>query len=150
MKVARSTRSGRDTTEQLRQDTHLYTRALVGRDYFQPGTPLAERCWRLTWHDFRGPRSWPANLPCWLLTIEASASKSHVLEERTKRIGEGVVQSARMVLTGDHLAAGKGVASNDWVSGLCKRRYLCMPCTIRVSDLPLKEQHHSSIAFDVQ
>jgi len=47
--------------------------------------------------------------------------------------------SARMVLTRDHLAAGKGVASDDWVGGLCKRRYLCMPCTVRVSDLPSKE-----------
>jgi len=56
VKAARSTRSGRDTAEQLRQDVHLYTRALVGRDYFQPGTPQRERCWRLTWHDFRGPK----------------------------------------------------------------------------------------------
>lgn len=56
VKVARSTRSGRDTAEQLRQNVHLYTRALVGRDYFQPGTPLGERCWRLRWHDFQGSK----------------------------------------------------------------------------------------------
>ena len=57
VKVARSTRSGRDTAEQLRQDVHLYTCALVGRDYFQPGTPLGERCWRLRWHDSRGSKA---------------------------------------------------------------------------------------------
>lgn len=63
MKVARSTRSGRDTAELLRQDVHLYIRALVGRDYFQPGTPLGQRCWRLTWHDFRGPQVVAGDFP---------------------------------------------------------------------------------------
>lgn len=53
VKVARSTQSGRHNTQQARQDVHLYIRALVGRDYFQPSTPLGQHCWRLAWHDFK-------------------------------------------------------------------------------------------------
>lgn len=35
----------------------------------------------------------------------------------------------------------RDIVSFDWFGGLCKRRYLCMPCTDRVSELPSQREH---------
>ena len=93
VKVARSTRSGRDTTVQVRQYVHLYIRALVRMWLFSSQYPAARALLAPNMVRYSEvPRSLPAIFSCLMLIIELSASKCHVLDEQTKRIGEGVVQ----------------------------------------------------------
>lgn len=93
---------------------------------------------------FKVSKSWPAIFSCGMLIIEVLASKCHVLEEQTMRIGEGVV------LAGAYSAKRRSPCSRtrafrDLIGGgLCKRRYLCMPCTNRVSELPSTPRHQQS------
>ena len=105
MKVARSTRSGRDTPASQAERPSLYWRPR----WQKSSTPLGRAFpARNMVRFFKVPGSRPAIFSCLLLIIEVSASKYHVLDEQAKRIGEGVVHVGAYVLTGDHLAAGQG------------------------------------------
>ena len=92
VKVARSTRSRRDTTQQHQAGgPSLYSRPRWQRLFpgqYPAGSALpAPNMVRFS----KVPKSWLVIFSCYVLIIEASASKCHVLEECAMRIGEGVV-----------------------------------------------------------